>query len=83
LALFKEAIKYLEGPIAQWDVNAEDVDQIEGDNDNPLSNAILVGIPLDGIVASGDDDDGGSGVDIVCSQAQDYMDFLDVGDHSL
>lgn len=80
--MFKEAIKYLEGPIAQWDVNAEDVDQIEGDNDNPLPNAILVGIPLDGIVASGDDDDGG-GVDIVCSQAQDYMDFLDVGDHSL
>ena len=72
--------EYLEGPATRWDVNAEDATQIDNDDENPLPNAGLVGIPLDDIVASDDDDDD---IDPVLSEAQSYMDLLDVEDRTI
>ena len=71
--------KYLEGPAARWDVNPEDAAQIDDDEDNPLPDAGLVGIPLDTIASGGDDDDAGP----VPSEAQTYMDMLEAEDHTL
>ena len=72
--------EYLEGPAARWDVDAEDAAQIDDDEDNPLPNAGLVGIPLDDIVEGDDDDDDAGSVP---SEAQAYMDTLEAEDHTL
>ena len=70
--------EYLAGPMARWDVDAQDVAQIDEDEDNPSPSAGLVGIPLDEIASNlGDDndDDGDSG-GAEPSEAQAYMDSL-------
>ena len=72
--------EYLEGPAARWDVNAEDAAQIDNDDDNPLPDEGLVGIPLNAIdVCNDDDDDEGP----IPSEAQAYMDILEAEDRTL
>lgn len=72
--------EYLKGPTTRWDVDAEDVAQIDDDENNPLPNARLVGIPLDDIVADDDDDDNARSIP---SEAQAYLDTLKAEDHTL
>ena len=71
--------EYLEGPATRWDVNAEDAAQIDNDDDNPLPNEGLVGIPLNVIDVCNDDDDEGP----IPSEAQAYMDILEAEDRTL
>ena len=78
--------EYLEGPAAQWDVDAKDAAQIDEDEDNPSPSAGLVGIPLDDIVSNlgdDDDDDDGDTGGVESSEAQAYMDSLAAEDRTL
>ena len=61
-------------------MNAEDAAQIDNDDDNPLPDEGLVGIPLNAIdVFNDDDDDEGP----IPSEAQAYMDILEAEDRTL
>lgn len=70
--------EYLEGPIARWGCERWRCCANWDDDDNPLPNAWSICTPLNDIVAFDDDD-----ADPVPSEAQAYVNLLDVKDHTL
>ena len=78
--LTRRAPKYLQGPTAKWDVDPEDVAQIDDEDDEPSLHAGLVNIPLDEIELQlqGNNDD-----DREESEAQTFLDMLHAEDVQL